>query len=67
MVEFLPSEVSRLALSHLLDHGHGQTRETFMKECPALEELKSLDQEQLKRQAGVGGKTLSKILNEYSR
>ena len=43
MVEFLPSEVSRLVLSHLLDHGHSQTRETFMKECPALEELKSLE------------------------
>ena len=65
--EFLPSEVSRLVLSYLLENNYNRTREVFMSECPAMAELKSLSLHTLIHNSTFDGKTLSKILKDYMR
>ena len=64
--ELLPSEVSRLVLSYLLENQYEDTKEVFMSECSALAELKSLTPLTLIHTT-VNGRTLSKILKDYMR
>ena len=65
--EFLPSEVSRLVLSYLLENNYDRTREVFMSECPTVAELKSLSPHTLIHNCTVNGRNLSKILKDYMR
>ena len=39
---YLPSEVSRLVLSYLLDHDLQDTSAQFLEECPFLQELRQV-------------------------
>ena len=64
---FLPSETGRLVLSYLLDNKYRQTQETFMTECSPISELRSLSTTQLKFASKVNNRSLTDILNEYTR
>jgi len=62
---YLPSEVSRLVLSYLLDHDLQDTSVQFLEECPFLQELRQVPQEELSDYTRVNGRSLMEILREY--
>jgi len=62
---YLPSEVSRLVLSYLLDHDLQDTSAQFLEECPFLQELRQVSPEDLEDYTRVNGRSLMEILREY--
>ena len=67
MGEYLPSEVARLVLSYLLENDYSETQSTFMTECAAIAELKSLSSDRLEYATKVDNRNLTEVLKEYKR
>ena len=67
MGEYLPSEVARLVLSYLLENDYSETQSTFMTDCSAIAELKSLSSDRLEYATRVDNRNLTEVLKEYKR
>ena len=63
----MPSETARLVLSFILENNYKETKSSFMTECSSIAELKTLSAAQLKFASKVNNRSLTDILNEYSR
>ena len=62
---YLPSEVSRLVLSYLIDHDLQETYTQFLEECPFLQELRQVHPDNLGDYTRVNDRSLMDILREY--